>query len=76
DPARIERVLDWIGAAFGGQGAEALDRFGDWIAASGLTPLPGMDPAAVAAEAGASSSMKGNPVPLSAATLAEVLAEA
>nr|WP_237402264.1 iron-containing alcohol dehydrogenase [Rhodovulum sulfidophilum] len=76
DPTRIERVLDWIGAAFGGQGAEALDRFGDWIAASGLPPLPGMDHAAVAAEAGASSSMKGNPVPLSAATLAEVLAEA
>lgn len=76
---RFDAVAGWIGAAFGTPvGIDALER---WMHEAGLPRLSaqGLDPrdhAAVAEAAAASSSMKANPAPLSAADLAAVLAAA
>ncbi|WGH80327.1 iron-containing alcohol dehydrogenase [Jannaschia sp. GRR-S6-38] len=81
DGPRPERVLGWIARAFDADRAGALDALEAWIDAQGLPRLAEMglaagDHGAVAEEAGASSSMKGNPVALSRATLEEVLGAA
>jgi alcohol dehydrogenase class IV len=71
DPARLEQVGRWVGAAFGVTGFDAaVTALADWSRAAGLPALGamGIDPAAqqAAAEAAAtSSSMKANPVALS-----------
>lgn len=76
DGPRGPEVLAWIGAAFGPD--DPLAAFEAWIDAQGL-PRLGLEPGdrrPVARHAAASSSMKGNPVPLSTDRLTEVLAEA
>lgn len=80
DPARLDAVAGWIGAAFG-LGADmetATAALADWARAEGLPRLSelGIGPAAQAAAAEAaasSSSMKANPVPLGAQALAEIM---
>lgn len=72
DPARLDQVGGWIGAAFGRPAAgleEAAARLSNWSRAAGLPGLErlGIDARAqaLAAEAAAaSSSMKANPAPL------------
>ena len=81
DLAKIDEVLGAIGEAFGVSGEQALERFAEWIDAAGLPRLaqmtgPALDVTAIARESLASSSMKGNPVPLSQSALAALLAEA
>lgn len=80
DPARLDAVAGWIGAAFG-LGADmetATAALADWARAEGLPRLSelGIDPAAQAAAAEAaasSSSMKANPAPLGVQALAEIM---
>ncbi len=82
--ARLEKVGNWIGAAFGQPGAPvttAAALLADWSRAAGLPGLAGLgiDPAAQAAAAEAaatSSSMKANPAALDAAGLRAVMAAA
>ncbi|WP_411839078.1 iron-containing alcohol dehydrogenase [Paracoccus sp. ME4] len=77
DPARLDQVAGWIGAAFGEPGADmarATALLGGWSRGCGLPGLSalGIDAAAcdAAAEAAAaSSSMKANPAVLGAADL-------
>lgn len=79
--ARLDQVGGWIGAAFGQPAAsvpEAAGLLADWSRAAGLPGLSaqGIDAAAQAAAADAaasSSSMKANPVPLTAAQLRTVM---
>ncbi len=77
--ARLAAVAGWIGAAFGVPATGAVAALERWIDAAGLPRLAalGVDAAdhhAIAAAAGASSSMAGNPVVLDHDTLAEILA--
>lgn len=84
DPARLDQVAGWIGAAFGEPGADmarATALLGDWSRGCGLPGLSalGIDTAAcdAAAEAAAaSSSMKANPAVLGAADLRALMREA
>lgn len=80
DPARLDEVAGWIGAAFGvpGEMDSAATALADWARAEGLPSLTalGIDPAAQAAAAetaATSSSMKANPAPLSAQVLVEIM---
>jgi alcohol dehydrogenase class IV len=75
---RLAEVEGWIGAALGVPAGEAVAALARWCDAQGLPRLAGMGLAeaecdAVAEAAGASSSMRGNPVALPPATLAAVL---
>lgn len=82
DPARLEQVGEWIGAAFGVTGFESsVAALADWSRGAGLPPLTalGVDAAAQqsAAEAAASSSsMKANPAALTVADLCGAMAAA
>jgi alcohol dehydrogenase class IV len=82
DPARLEQVGEWIGAAFGFKGFDAATgALADWSRAAGLPALTalGIDDAAQrqAAEAAAtSSSMKANPVALGIDDLTAAMAAA
>ncbi|TCP43969.1 iron-containing alcohol dehydrogenase [Rhodovulum marinum] len=76
---RFDEVAAWIAAALGCAPAAALDRFAAWIDTAGLPRLSDMaqgvpDPAALAREAGLSSSMKANPVTLAPEALARIVA--
>lgn len=78
DLSRIDEVARWTAAAGHGEGASALDQFAAWIDRNGLPSLEGMaegplDAAAIALDSAASSSMKGNPVPLSQTTLCAII---
>ncbi|WP_083800636.1 iron-containing alcohol dehydrogenase [Rhodobacter ferrooxidans] len=79
--ARLTTVCSLIGTAFGTTPEAAPTALATWIRAAGLPGLTaqGLSPADHAATtlaAQASSSMQGNPVPLSPATLQQVLAAA
>lgn len=75
DMARMVQVQGWIGDVFGAD--DPWCRFEEWIDAQGLPRLaamaPDLAPREVAEASAASSSMKGNPVPLGAEALARVL---
>lgn len=78
---RLAQVFGMIAAALGGAPENAPETLADWARGSGLPGLTalGLAPgqrAAVAAAAQGSSSMKGNPVPLSVAALEAILAAA
>ncbi len=80
DPARLDQVAGWIGAAFGvaGDMDSATAALAGWARAEGLPTLSalGIDAAAqaTAAEAAASSSsMKANPAPLGVQALADLM---
>lgn len=75
---RLDLVLDQIAATLGGNRVEAPGTLARWAAASGLPGLQaqGVDPALfprIAAAALTSSSMQGNPVPLTEAELLDAL---
>ncbi|MBK1635796.1 iron-containing alcohol dehydrogenase [Rhodovulum adriaticum] len=78
DMARMAQVQGWIGAVFGAD--DPLARFQGWIDVQGLPRMadmaPGLAAAEVAQASAASSSMKGNPVPLDAETLVQLLESA
>lgn len=79
--ARIDEVCALIAATLGGSADAAPETLSRWAAANGLPALtaqglPAAQHAAVAKAAQASSSMKGNPVPLSPEDLSEILAAA
>jgi alcohol dehydrogenase class IV len=81
DGPRPDRILGWIAGAFDARPDTALDALEAWIDARGLPRLTAMgldaaDHGAVASDAAASSSMKGNPVPLSTDQLRDILAAA
>lgn len=76
--ARLDQVFTAIAAALGGAPEDAPQTLATWVRAAGLPGLTvlGLDPvlhSRVAADALVSSSMKGNPVALSAADLCEAL---
>ena len=75
---RIMQVCDWIGAALGLSGDDAPLALAKWSTAQGLLRLSQMDVAAqdlpiIADAAQGSSSMKANPVALTAAQLLAIL---
>ncbi|SMX44671.1 iron-containing alcohol dehydrogenase [Actibacterium lipolyticum] len=75
---RLAEVTAWIGAAFDADMADAVAVLADWSAQAGLPSLGQMgvqraDLRAIAEASGASSSMKGNPVALSAEELTVIL---
>jgi alcohol dehydrogenase class IV len=75
---RIGEVRRWIAAAFGGAESAAEATLEGWMDAEGLPRLAAMGLAAdmledVAADAARSSSMKGNPADLPAATLVKAM---
>ena len=75
---RLDLVLDQIAATLGGNRVEAPGTLARWAAASGLPGLQaqGVDPALfprIAAAALTSSSMQGNPVPLTEGELLDAL---
>lgn len=84
NPARLDQVGQWIGAAFGQPTAsvdQAATLLADWSRQSGLPGLSaqGITPAdqeAAATAAATSSSMKANPVALSRDQLLSILAAA
>lgn len=76
--ARLDRVLAAIAATLGGAAPEAPQTLAAWARGAGLPGLSamGLDPALhrrVAADALMSSSMKGNPVPLTETDLRQAL---
>lgn len=76
--ARLVEVAGWIGAALDVGCDEAPEALARWSAAQGLPGLVALGLPVelhdeVAAAAGGSSSMKGNPVPLDAGALAAIL---
>lgn len=78
---RLDAVFAHIATAFGGTAADAPDTLAAWAKNAGLPGLTaqGLSPAShtgVAAAALASSSMKGNPVPLTEAELQTALTRA
>lgn len=77
DPARLDEVGAWIGAAFGCDPAleNAAAHLAAWSRDHGLPPLSVSpeDRAAAAEAAAVSSSMKAHPAPLDAATLIAVM---
>ncbi len=81
DNGRIKEVRGWIATAFDVAPEQALDALAAFSAQNGLPKLSQMglataDHQTVAEAAGASSSMRGNPVPLSVAQLINVLVQA
>jgi alcohol dehydrogenase class IV len=79
--ARLDEVCAMIAAEFGGTPQDAPRVLADWARSAGLPGLTAQglrtqDHAAVAAAALASSSMRGNPVPLQTEDLQAVLAQA
>lgn len=78
---RLEEVFTTLADALGCAKAEAPEQLSAWAGAAGLPRLASYgireaDLASIAEASAASSSMKGNPVPLSAGTLTEVLRKA
>lgn len=78
---RIDTLCTAIAAILGGSAEDAPDTLARWARASGLPPLTAQGLSAslheqVATAAQSSSSMKGNPVPLSDADLRAILAAA
>jgi alcohol dehydrogenase class IV len=77
--ARIDQVIGWIADVFETSRDQALPRFREWIAQSGLSGLASIGvteehvSAASQAAASSSSSMKANPVVLPTATIERVL---
>ncbi|SIO37117.1 hypothetical protein SAMN05444722_1725 [Rhodovulum sp. ES.010] len=76
---RIDEVIAWLAAAFGGAHKDGLDRFAAWIDAAGLPRLAEMadrplEADFLARDAEQASSMKANPIALSRTTLAEIVA--
>lgn len=76
--ARIDRVLGWIGAAFGVAPDQAAARLALWSRDSGLPGLSAIgiskaDATAAAVAAAASSAMQANPVALDQADLMAIL---
>lgn len=74
---RLEEVRDWISGALSVAPDTAFDRLAEWSRQSGLPTLGEMgvaekDIGRIAEASVASSSMKGNPVPLSAGDLAGI----
>ncbi|WP_374645646.1 iron-containing alcohol dehydrogenase [Tabrizicola sp.] len=82
EPARrLDQVFGQIAATLGGPPADAPATLARWVAGAGLPGLvaQGVDPALfprIAAAALASSSMQGNPVPLTEAELTRALEDA
>ena len=79
--ARIDEIERWLAAALDCRAQDAIERFAGWARAEGLPGLAaaGIDRAAlvaIAEAAGASSSMRGNPVVLPAARLVEAMEQA
>lgn len=79
--ARMDEVRGWIAGTLGGAPADAFENLADWSRGAGLPGLEalGIDAAhrdAAAEAASASSSMKANPVPLSADALSELMEKA
>lgn len=79
DGTRIDEIDAMLAAAFGDQpGACGFDKLGGWIAASGIGTIDALglaadDFAAVADQSQGSSSMRGNPVPLTMTDLIDIL---
>jgi len=78
---RLAQVFEMIAAALGGAPEDAPETLANWARAAGLPGLTALglradQRAAVAASALGSSSMKGNPVPLSVAALQAIMAAA
>ncbi len=76
--ARIDDICATIAATLGGTAQDAPETLSAWAAAHGLPPLtaqglPAARHAEVASAAQSSSSMKGNPVPLSLPELMNIL---
>ena len=76
--ARIDRVIGWIAEVFETSNDQALPRFREWIAESGLSGLASIgvteEHVKPASEAAAtSSSMKANPVVLPTATIEQIM---
>ncbi|MDR9486135.1 MAG: iron-containing alcohol dehydrogenase [Sediminimonas sp.] len=79
--ARLQEVRGWIAAALGCDAGDAFAALARWSSAQGLPRLGAMDVAradlpAIAAAAVGSSSMRANPVELTAETLQEILEHA
>jgi alcohol dehydrogenase class IV len=79
--ARISEVRGWIASAFDVAPAQAFDALAAFSARSGLPTLAamGVNPGnhrQISEAAGASSSMRGNPVPLSVDQLVKVMVQA
>lgn len=77
-PERFAEVRAWIAGALGGEAVNAFATLAGWIDAQGLPGLAemGVEPArhrAIAEASASSSSMKGNPIPLSAEALVRVM---
>ncbi|MGB8624370.1 MAG: alcohol dehydrogenase, partial [Paracoccaceae bacterium] len=77
-PERFAEVRAWIAGALGGEAVNAFATLAGWIDAQGLPGLVemGVEPArhrAIAEASASSSSMKGNPIPLSAEVLVRVM---
>lgn len=79
DGTRINEIDAMLAAAFSDQpGACGFDKLGRWIGASGIGTIDALglaadDFAAVADQSQGSSSMRGNPVPLTTTDLIEIL---
>ncbi|MDU8910037.1 iron-containing alcohol dehydrogenase [Aestuariicoccus sp. MJ-SS9] len=78
--ARIDEVWGWIGEALGQDRANRREALESFLAANGLTTLEAMgctaaDHAAIAAQAAKASSTKANPVVLTEAQIAGILAQ-
>jgi alcohol dehydrogenase class IV len=79
--ARLDEVRGWIAAALGAPPAKAFAALAGWAEARGLPSLAALgvapeDRAAIAGASAASSSMRGNPIPLTADELSALMAAA
>lgn len=78
---RLQEVRNWIASALGCDADDAFGALSNWSSAQGLPRLDAMgvshsDLPAIAAAAAGSSSMRANPVELTAETLQEILEQA
>lgn len=78
---RLQQVKKWIGEALGTDEDASVDALEQWMGAAGLPDLHRLidepvDADAIAAASAMSSSMKGNPVTIPQARLAEMIAKA
>lgn len=79
--ARLDEVRGWIGASLGARAADAFAALAAWADARGLPSLEALgvtpqDRADIAEASASSSSMRGNPIPLTADELSALLATA
>ena len=77
----MQQVKKWIGEALGADEDASVDALEQWMSAAGLPDLHRLidapvDADAIAAASAMSSSMKGNPVTIPQARLAEMIAKA